>query len=123
VAIEDIVQIATGVLFITGWISFAAFGIFLYLDIRSLSKDTIAARLFLHFSRFVRAFLILSIGFAVVLFAFVASIFQSPATPYVGLASISVWFVCIVWSFYWFFKALHVPKAIRRKYGGAPAER
>lgn len=120
--LEDVVRAVSGFLFFGGWIVVAAFGLYIYLDIRGLSKDTVAARLFLHFRLFLRAFLLLGAGFAAFLAAIVPSVLRLPGSIYAALAGIVVWFLCIVLSFYWLFKSLHVPREIRRKYG-KPAQR
>ncbi len=120
-ATEEMLRAIGGYLLLVGWIAIIAFGILLYVDLRKVPKEVLGARIFLNLDKFIRGFLILSFGFlAVLLTAIPARIVIYGA--YIVLAGAAAWLGMTGFSLYQIFTALHVPGAVRRKFG-TPASR
>ncbi len=120
-SVEEWIRAIAGYLLLAGWVSIIAFGILLYVDLRKVPKEVLGARIFLNLDKFLRGFLILSFGFlAVLLSALPARVVAYGA--YIVLAGTVAWLGMTGFSLYLIFSALHVPGAVRRKFG-IPASR
>ena len=122
VTLEDWVRAASGFLLLAGWVAIIAFGILLYWDVRRIPKEVLGARIFLNLDKFLRGFLLLSFGFlGVLLSAFPARL--DVIGPYVLLAGSAVWLALTGLALFMIFTALHVPGAVRKKFGMAAPTR
>jgi len=120
-SVEEWIRAIAGYLLLSGWIAMIAFGILLYWDLRRIPKEVLGARIFLNLDKFLRGFLLLSFGFlAVLLSAFPARL--ETVGPYISLAGSALWVAMTGLALFMIFTALHVPGAIRKKFG-IPAAR
>jgi hypothetical protein len=116
VSVEEWIRAIAGYLLLAGWVSIIAFGILLYVDVRRVPKEVLGARIFLNLDSFLRGFLLLSFGFlAILLAAFPARL--DTIGPYIYLAGSVAWLAMNGLALFMIFKALHVPGAVRKKFG------
>ena len=121
-SLEEWIRAIAGFLLLAGWVAIIAFGILLYWDLRKIPKEVLGARIFLNLDKFLRGFLLLSFGFlGVLLSAFPARL--DVVGPYILLAGSALWLGLTGTSLFMIFTALHVPGAIRRKFGIAAPTR
>lgn len=115
-SIEEWARIVAGALLLVGWVAIIAFGILLYWDLRKVPKEVLGARIFLNLNKFLHGFLLLSFGFlAVLVSAFPARL--DVVGPYISLAGAALWLGLTGFALFQIFTALHVPNAIRKKFG------
>ncbi|HTD80781.1 MAG TPA: hypothetical protein VK723_01395 [Thermoplasmata archaeon] len=115
-SIEEWVRIIGGALLLVGWVAIIAFGILLYWDVRKVPKEVLGARIFLNLNKFLRGFLLLSFGFLAVLLSAVPARLEVVG-PYISLAGATLWLGLTGFALFQIFTALHVPSAIRKKFG------
>src|SRR5437867_8431296 len=84
--VDPIVRGAAQVLLLLGWILLSAFGVVLYLSLKGLPKEVVGARLFLNLDKVGRGFLLLSMGFGLILLAAAPSSIGASWCQYAGLA-------------------------------------
>ena len=119
---EEWIRAIAGFLLLAGWVAIIAFGILLWWDLRKIPKEVLGARIFLNLNKFLNGFLLLSFGFlGVLLSAFPARL--DVIGPYVLLAGSAVWLALTGLALFMIFTALHVPGAIRKKFGIAAPTR
>ena len=115
--VDPIVRGAAQVLLLLGWILLSAFGVVLYLSLKGLPKEVVGARLFLNLDKVGRGFLLLSMGFGLILLAAVPSSIGASWGQYAGLAGSAAWFSTTLLSMLYLFKSLYVPRSVRKKFG------
>jgi len=119
---EEWIRAIAGFLLLAGWIAIIAFGILLWWDLRKIPKEVLGARIFLNLNKFLNGFLLLSFGFlGVLLSAFPARL--DVVGPYILLVGSALWLGFTGTSLFMIFTALHVPGAIRKKFGIAAPTR
>jgi len=121
-SLEEWIRATAGFLLLAGWVAIIAFGILLWWDLRKIPKEVLGARIFLNLDKFLRGFLLLSFGFlGVLLSAFPARL--DVVGPYILLAGSALWLGLTGFALFMIFTALHVPGAIRKKFGIAAPTR
>ena len=121
-SVEEWIRAIAGFLLLAGWVAIIAFGILLWWDLRKIPKEVLGARIFLNLNKFLNGFLLLSFGFlGVLLSAFPARL--DVIGPYILLVGSALWVALTGLALFMIFTALHVPGAVRKKFGMAAPTR